>query len=179
MKRRNRNVVIRYNVSQNDKKGIYFYGFEKERKARDIHIYNNTHFVSRDLDVRVFPEERTPLNSRFENNIFFFEGRGAWGENADGINTSFHNNLYFNIAPHASDTRPIVADPMFVQPGSAGVDIDLETMDALRGYRLRSGSPCIDAGIDIADNGGQDPLRTKVLPGRTDVGAMVYDHAAR
>jgi len=179
MKRRNRNVVIRYNVSQNDKKGIYFYGFEKERKARDIHIYNNTHFVSRDLDVRVFPEERTPLNSRFENNIFFFEGQGAWGKNADGINTSFHNNLYFNIAPHASETCPIVADSMFVQPGSAGVDIDLETMDALRGYRLRSGSPCIDAGIDIADNGGQDPLRTKVLPGRTDVGAMVYDHAAR
>jgi len=89
MKRRNRNVVIRYNISQNDKKGIYFYGFEKNREARNIHIYNNTHFVAAGLDVSVFPEARTPISSLFENNIFFFEGRGKWGKNADGINTSF------------------------------------------------------------------------------------------
>ena len=174
MKRRNRNVVIRYNVSQNDKKGIYFYGFEKERKARDIHIYNNTHFVSEGLDVCVFPEGRTPLNSRFENNIFFFQGRGEWGENAGGIDTLFRNNLYFNIAPHASETRPIVADPLFVRPGSAAADIDLKTMDALRGYRLRPGSPCINAGIDIEDNGGQDLLKTKLVPASTDIGATAY-----
>ena len=34
MKKRNRNVVIRYNLSQNDKEGIYFYGFENEKKAK-------------------------------------------------------------------------------------------------------------------------------------------------
>ena len=34
MKKRNRNVVIRYNLSQNDKEGIYFYGFENEKKLR-------------------------------------------------------------------------------------------------------------------------------------------------
>ena len=89
MKRRNRNVVIRYNISQNDKKGIYFYGFEKAQEASNIHIYNNTHFVGKGLDVSVFPEERTPLNSRFENNLFFFEERGTWGKNARGINTKF------------------------------------------------------------------------------------------
>ena len=66
--------VIRYNVSQNDREGIYFYGFERNQEARDIHIYNNTHFVRQGLDVSVFPEGRTPLNSRFENNLFFFEG---------------------------------------------------------------------------------------------------------
>jgi len=174
MKRRNRNVVIRYNVSQNDKEGIYFYGFEKERKARDIHIYNNTHFVRKGLDVSVFPEGRTPIHSRFENNIFFFEGRGQWGKNAGGINTLFRNNLYFNIAPHASETRPIAADPLFVRAGSAGADIDLKTMDALRGYRLRPGSPGIDAGLDIQDNGEQDLLKTRVVPASTDVGAMAY-----
>ena len=47
MKKRNRNVVIRYNLSQNDKEGIYFYGFENEKKAKNIHIYNNTHYVKK------------------------------------------------------------------------------------------------------------------------------------
>jgi len=172
MKRPNHNVVIRYNVSQNDKKGIYFYGFEKSREAKNIHIYNNTHFVRKGLDASVFPEGRTPINSLFENNIFFFEGRGTWGKNANGINTTFRNNLYFNIPAHKSDTRVIVANPMFIQPGMAGTDIELKTMEALRGYGLKPGSPCIDAGITIEDNGGKDLHGTKVMMGRADVGAL-------
>ncbi|MHC4546178.1 MAG: right-handed parallel beta-helix repeat-containing protein, partial [Planctomycetota bacterium] len=175
MKRLNRNVVIRYNVSQNDKEGIYFYGFETDREARNIHIYNNTHFVGEGLDVSVFPEGRTPINSLFENNIFFFKGRGKWGKNADGINTSFRNNLYFNIRPHKSDTRHIAANPMLVQPGIAGTDIDLKTMDALRGYRLKPGSPCIDTGVTINNHGGKDLLGTKVMIRKTDVGAFERD----
>ena len=175
MKRRNRNVVIRYNVSQNDKEGIYFYGFDNERKAQNIHIYNNTHYVGKGFDVSVFPEGRTPINTLFENNIFFFEGRGKWGANADGINTSFRNNLYFNIGPHKSDTSPIAANPMFVEPGAAGTNIDLKTMAAVRGYRLRPGSPCIDTGVRIDNHGGKDILRTKVMIRKTDVGAFERD----
>ncbi|MDD2598288.1 MAG: hypothetical protein PHO37_03550, partial [Kiritimatiellae bacterium] len=119
MKRANRNVVIRYNVSQNDSVGIYFYGFEKESAADGIHIYNNIHFVRKELNVSVFPEARTPINSRFENNIFYFEGSGSWGKNPVGINTLFRNNLYFNIAPHPSDNSPVLSDPEFVAPGTA------------------------------------------------------------
>jgi len=172
MKKRNRNVVIRYNVSQNDKDGIYFYGFEKKHEAENIHIYNNTHFVRKGLDVKVFPEGRTPINSLFENNIFFFEERGEWGKNAKGINTAFRNNLYFNIPPHESDARSIVANPMFIQPGTAVTGIELKTMESLHGYRLKPGSPCIDAGITIKDNGGKDLLKSKVMMGRADVGAF-------
>ena len=178
MKRRNRNVVIRYNVSQNDVEGIYFYGFERNQEARNIHIYNNTHFVRRGLEVHVFPEGRTPLNSRFENNIFCFEGQGQWGKNAQGINTVFHNNLYFNIPSHESDSRPITADPLLVEPGRAGTDIDLRTMAALRGYRLQSGSPGIDAGVTIVNNGGHDLLGTALRTGRTDIGATAHVHTA-
>ncbi len=172
MKKRNRNVVIRYNVSQNDREGIYFYGFEKNREARNIHIYNNTHFVRKGLQVSVFPEGRTPINSRFENNIFYFEGRGKWGKRAKGRNTRFRNNLYFNIAPHASDTSPIVANPLFVEPGVAGMAIDLKTMDALRGYRIRPGSPCVDAGLAVENHGGKDLLGIRVATGSADVGAL-------
>ena len=172
MKRRNRNVVIRYNVSQNDKKGIYFYGFERNREAQNIHVYNNTHFIRKGLDVSVFPADRTPINTLFENNIFFFAGRGKWGKNAEGIHTLFRNNLYFNIPVHKSDTRPIAADPLFVQPGVAGTDVDLKSMKSLLGYRLKPTSPCFEAGLPIVLDGGRDLFGTEVTLGRPDIGAV-------
>ncbi|TWU37899.1 hypothetical protein Q31b_46880 [Novipirellula aureliae] len=172
MKRPTRNVVIRYNISQNDREGIYFYGFERERQAENVHIYNNTHFVRKGLDVDVFVNGRTPINTRFENNIFYFEGRGEWGENAVGINTVFRNNLYYNIEPHPSENQAIVGDPQFVDPGTAGTDIDLKTMAALDGYRLRSGSPGVDSGLTIDNSGGEDLLRSSVDDGQVNVGAL-------
>ncbi len=175
MKRRNRNVVIRYNVSQNDKEGIYFYGFENSREARDIHIYHNTHFIGKARDVSIFPEGRTPINSLFENNIFSFEGRGQWGLHADGSNTVFRNNVYFNIEPHRSETRPLTADPMLVRPGMAGANIDLTTMEALRGYQLKPGSPCIDAGVVIDNRGGEDIFGATLMTGGANVGACERD----
>jgi hypothetical protein len=171
MKRTNRNIVIRYNISQNDKEGIYFYGFENSKEAKDIHIYNNTHYVGKDFNVSIFCEGRTPINSRFENNIFYFEDRGTWGKNASGSNTTFRNNLYFNISPHKSDTSPRTSNPMFYQPGIAGANINLETMEALHGYQLNPGSPCIDSGITIQPNGGTDFFKSRVVIGKADIGA--------
>lgn len=174
MKRPTRNVVIRYNVSQNDLEGIYFYGFEREQQAENVHIYNNTHYVRKGLRVKVFAEDRTPINTVFENNIFYFEGKGEWGRNAEGINTAFRNNLYFNIGPHPSETNPIVANPGFYRPGMAGTGIDLKTMAALRGYLPRPGSPCIDAGVEIKGNGGIDLLKTALDPAGADLGAFEF-----
>ncbi|MDF7809514.1 hypothetical protein P4E94_18900 [Pontiellaceae bacterium B12219] len=172
MKRPTRNVVIRYNISENDKDGIYFYGFDRNKQAENVHIYNNTHYVSKDHEVHVFPEGRTPVNTRFENNIFYFEEEGHWGEHAEGINTVFYNNLYFNIEPHVSETKAIIGEPGFFQPGQTGTDIELKTMEALQGYRLRPGSPAIGSGIPIAGNGGQDLLKNVLRASGTDLGAI-------
>ena len=174
MKRPTLNVVIRYNISQNDREGIYFYGFEKNKSAENVHIYNNTHFVKKGLHVSVFAEGRTPINTTFENNIFFFEEKGEWGNNAAGINTVFRNNLYYNITHHSSDTQPVLADPGFIKPGVAGSDINLTTMDALRGYQLQPGSPCINTALPIANNGGRDIVKTAVNPSGSDIGAFEY-----
>lgn len=174
MKRRNRAVVIRYNISQNERSGLYFYGFESRRELRDVHIYNNTHFVRAGLDVEVFPEGRTPLNTRFENNIFYFEEEGTWGERAEGIGTTFHNNLYYGITPHSSETKAIVANPRLVDPGKAGTAIDLRTMQSLQGYRPAPGSPCIDAAVDIKNNGGVDFFGTKITKENADLGAVEH-----
>jgi len=141
MKKPNHRVTIRHNVSQNDREGIYFYGFEGEKQAGNIHIYNNTHFVKKGLRVKVFADDRTPLNSTFERNIFYFEGEGEWGANARGIDTLFRDNVYFNLPPHVSETEPLNGDPRFVDAGTAGSNIDLRTMKDLSGYRLDSDSP--------------------------------------
>ena len=167
MKKPNRNVVIRYNISQNERKGIYFYGFDREEDAENIHIYNNTHFTRKGLKVKVFPENRTPINTRFENNVFYFEGKGLWGKHGKGINTTFENNLYFNIKPRADDPAAIVGDPKFVQGGQAGTRIDLRTKKSLLGYRLQKGSAAIDRGISIKTS-------TEI---QDFFGRMVEDHA--
>ena len=172
MKRPTRNVTIRYNVSQNDKHGIYFYGFDEDTQAENVHIYNNTHYVRKGLNVEVFVEGRTPVNTTFENNIFYFEGKGKGGRKAKGINTVFRNNVYHNIEPHLSDKQAIVADPKFVQPGKVGHNIDLKTMDALRGYLLRSDSPCINASVVIKNAGGIDIMKQSIDTDAADIGAF-------
>jgi hypothetical protein len=174
MKKPTRNVTIRYNITENDREGIYFYGFNGQKQAENVHIYNNTHYVKKGLHVKVFPENRTPLNTLFENNIFYFEGKGEWGAHAEGINTTFRNNLYYNIEPHSSETRAIVGDPDFVQAGRTGTGIDLKTMAALEGYRVRAQSPGLKAGLPIENNGGIDLLKTTLKDGAVTVGALEF-----
>ena len=138
MKKPNHNVTIRHNISVNDRQGIYYFGF-KRKDATQIHIYNNTHYVRKGLNVKVFAMNTAPLNSTFERNIFYFEDKGEWGK--PGINTVFNDNVYFNITPPPSDKRAHTKAPLFVDPGKAPQEIDLKTMTALDGYRLREDSP--------------------------------------
>ena len=172
MKRSNRKVVIRYNITQNEKEGIYFYGFNSSKELEDLHIYNNTHYTKKGLNVSVFPEGRIPLNTLFENNIFYFEGKGYWGRNASkAVNTRFNNNLYYGIKPHKSDENAIVGNPRFVKPGSAKTDIDLRTMKDLLGYRISSQSPAYGAGAFIENQGKIDFFKQKLPLEKVNVGA--------
>jgi hypothetical protein len=124
------------------------------------------------LDVKVFAEDRTPINSTFENNIFYFEGKGEWGANAEGINTVFRNNLYFNIEPHSSETQAITDDPEFLKPGSAGTDIDLKTMAQLSGYQLKPGSKGINSGLEIDGRCEVDVQGNPIGMTPADLGAL-------
>ena len=172
MKRPNRHVVIRYNLSVNERQGIYFYGFESEKDSTDIHIYNNTHYVGKEYRVRVFPEGRTPINSTFENNIFYFEGKGLWGRKETGPGVQFRNNLYVGIRPHPDDSSPVTGEPHFYAAGKAPQDIDLTDMKKLLGYQLGQGSIGIGAGIKIKDNGGLTLEKDKVSPQMPNLGAF-------
>ena len=173
MKKPNRNVVIRYNISQNEKEGLYFYGFNSSEDAENIHIYNNTHYTREGLKVSVFPVGRKPLNTLFENNIFYFEDEAEWGRGAHKAeNTRFNNNLYYGIEPHESDKNAIVGNPRFKSPGSAGTDIDLKTMKELLGYQLGRNSKAVGAGSFIENDGGIDFFKRPLNPQKADLGAV-------
>ncbi len=172
MKRPTWHVVIRYNLSVNDRQGIYFYGFDSERDARDVHIYNNTHFIGKEYQASVFPRGRTPVNSKFENNIFYFEGKGTWGKKQSGPGVAFRNNLYVGIKPHPDDASAVTEDPMFGSAGKAPCDIELTEMKELWGYQLRARSPAFQTGRKIKSNGGLTLDKEKASYSAPNLGAF-------
>ncbi len=154
MCRWNKGVTIRYNISQNETEGIYWYGFDDESLLEDVAVYNNVHFTRSSLaGVLVNAGDRRIRNTTFSNNIFSFAGSGDWGASAgDGANVTFRHNLFHNVPvwPHGGDPGAVTSDPLFVNPGSGGSDLDMTDPDRLSGYRLQPGSPAIDAGTFIA-----------------------------
>jgi len=175
MKRANNNVIYRYNLSVNDLYGGYHYGFEKAKAATGIKIYNNTHYYGKKPSPEVIGPllHRSPLESVFNNNIFFSVTPGTMGETADkGINVTYDTNVYYNVTPPASEKHALTADPQFVAPGDEPYDVDMENgREVLAGYRLSPESPYRDAGLAIDDNGGADFWGKPIPEGSTSIGA--------
>jgi len=154
MKQWNKDVKIRYNISQNELEGFYFYGFESATAVEDVLIHNNVHFTRADIaGVQFIAENRTPRNTSFYNNIFYFEGGGSWNANvSNGVNVAFSHNVYYNLPEPdwTTDAHAITNNPLLVAPGTGGHNIDMSDPNRLSGYRLQAGSPCIGAGRSIS-----------------------------
>ncbi len=167
----NENVVIRYNISQNDDKAIYFYGFNSERGMTRAKIYNNTHYIKSGISLAVFGSGetgRTAYNTDFFNNIFYFEDEGSsWG-NSNNVN--FENNAFYNITPQG--TNYITSDPMLTNPGKGRQDIEWSFYpNILTGYQIQASSPCIDSGRVVENNGGSDFWGNPLYQDAPDIGA--------
>ena len=158
MKKANKNVYIRYNLSVNEKRGAYFFGFNNSDNNENVQIYNNTHYFDESISGLICVCDRHPHNTFFKNNIFYFEGSGDKGSFCDsGSGVVFDNNLYYNIASiPTSESNAIISDPKFMNAGGNPFNLDMTTLDELLGYRLQSDSPCIDAGVDISNPGSID-----------------------
>ena len=168
----NRDIKIRYNISQNERLGAYMYGFPWRDEARSIYVYNNTHYFRAGLQSNIFASPgrvRTPGHTSFYNNIFYFEDKGGWGVEPDETCELSHN-LFYNVPPRGK--RYISANPMFVNPGQGKTDIDMRDPDRLSGYWLKQNSPAIDAGMFINDNGGVDFRGNPLFDGLPDIGAF-------
>jgi hypothetical protein len=150
----NHNVIIRYNISENERLGAYMYGFPEYDDLRGLEIYNNTHYFGKGTGTRMFMEigkQRIPTQTTFTNNIFLFEDPAAWVFDPDST-CILSNNLFYNVSPKGENA--ITEDPLFVNPGHGGTDIDMTDPNRLAGYKLKPGSPALNSGKKIQHSGG-------------------------
>lgn len=158
--------VVRYNISQNDQRCLFL-----TSNTHNADVYNNTFYIGEGLDTEVV--EDVGGVATLKNNIFYNLGTSTtttWGRNF-----SYENNLYYGYDSTPEDGSKIIADPMFADPGTGGTGVLGDSaIDTLGGYRLREGSPAIDAGLEIEDNGGRDYFGTPLTDGKTDIGAAEY-----
>ena len=171
MRKYNKGVTIRYNISVNDKLGAYEYGFPSEVGLEDLFIHNNTHYFGEGIHASPFAspgKKRIPINTTLYNNIFYFEESTTWKVVPDN-SCVLSNNLYYNIAVFGDNS--ITSDPEFISKGMEPYNLDMTDPERLSGYRLSNSSPCIDAGIVIENNGGMDFWGNPVTDGKPDIGA--------
>jgi len=161
----NRGTVVRYNISQNDGARTF-----QISAVEDTTIYNNAIYVGKDLDIPLLFYHSWggwAKETRFYNNILYVDGRVSY-DFGESTGNAFSNNVFFgNHEGPPADPGAIGSDPMLVQPGGGG-----DGLASLDGYKLRPGSPCIGAGLPIANSGGRDfwgnPVPTRAKP---DIGA--------
>ncbi|HOX02680.1 MAG TPA: alpha/beta hydrolase [Candidatus Paceibacterota bacterium] len=146
---RDTNLIVRYNISQNDR-GIIFcmnYG------AASTLVYNNTVFIGPHVSPAIIDERRKAAKTySFFNNVIYNQSANARYRWFNGSRT-FDGNLFFGFHPagEPDDPRKLTGDPRFVNPGSGGVGLG-----TLAGYMLQAGSPCIDSGTTVPSHGGRD-----------------------
>lgn len=172
MRRYNKGVTIRYNLSVNEKLGAYEYGFPNENGVEDVLIHNNTHYFKSGLNASPFASPgkvRIPINTNLYNNIFYFEDASTWIVEPDE-SCDLSNNIFYNVKELGSHN--ILADPLFISQGVNPYDVDMKSQDRLLGYQLKDGSPAVDAGKLLEDMGGLDFWGHPLSDSKPDIGAF-------
>lgn len=151
--------VVRYNISQNDKRSLFM-----TSNRVPATVYNNTFYLDDSVSsTQMFAPYNGAAN--FYNNIFYNTGTPR-EMNWNRGNVSYDSNLYYGFTNTPVDNNKITVDPMFVDPGNGGTGT-LESgpvLESLHGYELQANSPAINAGMYV----GQDRLPSVVAPITTD-----------
>jgi hypothetical protein len=162
------NVIVRYNISQNDKGSIFCMNYD----CLSTYVYNNTVFVPTNLSPRIVDERRNSAKAYyFYNNIFYNLSPTATYQWFNGVRT-FDCNLFYGVHPagEPSDSHKLTSDPKLTAPGTGGTG-----WNTVNGYKLQVGSPCIDSGRVVTNCGGQDYWGNPVpFNGLPDRGAHEY-----
>ncbi|WP_145134446.1 Ig-like domain-containing protein [Paenibacillus sp. Y412MC10] len=162
------NTVVRYNISQNDRKSIFRYSGSID----NVYNYNNTVYVGKSSGNPVMSDYFTkasgaPRNIKNYNNVYYSLGDKGW----DLRGQTFDYNAYYggNTLVQA-DAHGVTGDPKFANPGSGA-----DGMNTVDGYKLLADSPLIGAGIRINENGGRDYFGNPLYNEAPDIGAHEYE----
>lgn len=150
----NNGTVIRYNIAQNNKNTQ----FQLTNKPTNTYIYNNVIYVDSGISAKMvstFSRDGTsyPENVYFWNNIFYNLGSNGAYDFGSATGVEFDYNVFYGIHPASepNDPHKLVSDPMIGYPGQARIGIDSCAV-----YQLKTGSPCLNSGKVVSNNGGKD-----------------------
>lgn len=144
-------AIVRYNISQNDKKHLISFA---GGIAPNSSIYNNTFYVGPGIAANIIDHswdlDMTPLYS-FKNNIIYNLGTGIY--RIPGTAGDFDYNLYYGNHPtgEPDEVHKLTVNPMLQNPGGGGNGIN-----SLADYQIITGSPALNSGTGISNNGGKD-----------------------
>jgi hypothetical protein len=147
-------IVVRYNVSQNDRGNLVYFNYP----FKSARVYNNVFYIGEGLSPTLIREKGSSSHSYlYANNIVYNNSKMADYAFASGAGKgvqtrSITNNIFYNT-PSASQIPANLnasKDPLFVNPGLA------EGPESVNGYMLKPGSPALAAGLLIDDHGGRD-----------------------
>jgi hypothetical protein len=165
-------VVVRYNIlKSNTRYPIYLHS----DKASTAAVYNNT--IYNNVSGYLTYGYGSSLTSTYTitNNIYHSTRANAVLTTSSTI--TYRNNLYSGTLTIPGDSSARTGDPRFVNPsvsgpyGTPGSGPQLNTGLA---YGLTSGSPAINSGVTVSNNGGADYTGTPLYNGAPDIGALEF-----
>ncbi|HPS55210.1 MAG TPA: LamG domain-containing protein [Sedimentisphaerales bacterium] len=168
-----RNMIVRYNISQNDgdhtgastRGGLSLYS-----DSVNDQIYNNIFYIDSEFSIDFIEFIHNGSNSqpgfKFYNNIFFSDGIANYRYNQGFSNYIFSNNVFYGTHTNL----PTSSNSIFTNPLLMGIGTGGNGLDTVSGYMLQNASPCINAGTTINNNGGYDFWGNILYNGNTDIG---------
>ena len=186
--------IIRYNISQNDyahpRQGL----FDIYSANWGTEVYNNNFYLTDRAistngygshvnagELFLFSAAGAGDTMKFYNNIFYYAGETPATVNTFGDQViDWRSNIFYNFANMPENDNAaapnLAVDPMWNNPGagSTGTYTDgkeyLGYQTDLSCYYLKEGSPAINAGTLVENNGGKDYFGNPV-EGIVDIGA--------
>jgi len=172
-----RGNTVRYNISQDDGRKHHYSGILAGSDVRDCVIHNNTIFVRPAAGATPCALIVAGRNMRYCNNLLvttggvpILEGSGeqdmvlrgndywssggafkiVWNGKAYGSLNAFQIATLREIkTPNGGAAVGLQADPLLTRPGDGGTLDNADRLRTLDAYRLRPGSPLINAGVHL------------------------------
>lgn len=155
-------TTVRYNIVTNT-------GYRLIYGGTPGYIYNNTFYNALD-----YGEVQIAGNEQVKNNIFFLPS-----QQFSYSGKALEANMYAGgLTAPAADTKAIVGDPYFTDPGKD--QPYTSCIKAAEGYKIQAESPAIDAGVSIdfdierEYNEGHDYFDQQITDGMPDIGAHEF-----
>jgi hypothetical protein len=164
----NDGTVLRYNIFENNAD----HGIRTSGPSTNSKIYNNLFYSGADQDSVMLIYHKSwggySDSTLYQNNIFVARGAGCCFDTGKSTRNFFHANLFDgSVLNKPSDPEGINANPKFIgEEGQSGANPWLR-------YLLQVGSPAINSGMPIGQNGGRDFTGKEIGP-KPDRGPLEF-----